>query len=94
MSLESQFSSTRLREADITGEGFPGGVILPQETEVLVVRTWKEVIMMLETILSSTFLLPLPSPSSPGVPPPSRTLTMERGRWTTSRMESSGQLTS
>merc|ERR1719341_2345051 len=69
MSLESQFSSTRHREADITGEGFPGGVTLPQETEARVVRTWKEVIMMLETILSSTFLLPLPSPSSPGVPP-------------------------
>merc|ERR1719187_3006071 len=41
MSLESQFSSTRLREADITGEGFLGGVTLPQETEVRVVRTWK-----------------------------------------------------
>merc|ERR1719507_1057904 len=48
MSLESQFSSTRHREADITGEGFPGGV-------------------------------PLPSPSSPGVPPPSRTLTWSGG---------------
>ena len=55
MSLESQFSSMRLREADITGSvvnifkillmplehivahraGFLGGVIRPQETEVI-----------------------------------------------------------
>merc|ERR550519_2203224 len=84
----------RLREADITGAGYPGEGTLLQETEALVARTWKEAIMMLETTLSSTFLLPLPSPSSPGAPPRSQTLTMEPERWTTSRMESSGRLTS
>merc|ERR1719234_2404055 len=84
----------RLRGADTTRAGYPGGVIQPQETKDLEARTWKEAIMMLETILSSTFLLLLPSPSFPGAPPPSRALTLELGRWTTSRMESSGRLIS
>merc|ERR1711962_1990261 len=83
MFLASRSSSTRHRGVDITGDEFLGGEIQRQETEVREVKTWKVDTMMLETISSSTFHSPPPSPSSPGAPPLSRTPTMGLERWTT-----------